>query len=120
MHKTQYRKERDEPERLVTDEAQGEREEGPEVQGLAAEGIDQKPGEGPAGERADGIERNDDAGSRVVGLELLDDEHREDGQQLVETEEQQEVRRGARREVPRPEGWFCGSIRHIKYPGAQR
>ena len=120
MHKAQYRKERDKPERLVTDEAQGECEEGPEVQGLAAEGIDQEACEGPAGERADGIERNHDAGGRVVGLELLDDEHRENRQQLVETEEQQKVRRGARREVPRPESWFCGSIRHIKYPGAQR
>ena len=78
VHKTQYGKQRDEPERLVTDEAQGKREEGPEVQRLAAEGIHQEAREGPAGERTDGVERNDDACSRVVCLELLDDEHRED------------------------------------------
>ena len=120
MHKTQYRKQRDKPERLVTDEAEREREESPEVERLAAERIDQEAGEGPAGERTDGVERNDDARGRVVGLELLDDEHREDGQQLVKAEEQQKVRRRARREVPCPESWFCGSIRHIKYPGAQR
>lgn len=120
MHKTQYRKEWDEPERLVTDEAQGEREEGPEVQGLAAERIYEEAREGPAGERADGVERDDDARGRVVGLKLLDDEHREDGQQLVEAEEQQEVRRRAGREVPCPEGWLLSCIRHIEYPGGQR
>lgn len=78
MHKTEHRKERDEPERLVADKAQGEREEGPEVQRLAAEGIYEEAREGPTGECADGVERNDDARSRVVCLELLDDEHRED------------------------------------------
>lgn len=120
MHKTEHREERDEPERLVADKAQGEREECPEVQRLAAEGIYEEAREGPAGERADGVERDDDACGRVVGLELLDDEHREDGQQLVETEEQQKIRRGAGREVPRPEGRFCVSVRHVKYPGGQR
>ena len=78
VHKTQYGEQRDEPERLVADEAQGECEERPEVQRLAGKRIYEESCEGPAGERTDGVERNDDARSRVVCLELLDDEHRED------------------------------------------
>ena len=40
--------------------------------------------------------------------------------ELVETEEQQEVRGGDRHEVACPECWLLGCIRHIKYPGGQR
>lgn len=55
VHKTQYGEQRDEPERLVADEAQGEREERPEVQRLAGERIHEEAREGPAGERTDGV-----------------------------------------------------------------
>ena len=105
---------------LVAQEARGEREERPEVKRLAAEGIHEESGEGPAGERTDGIERDDKTCSRIVRRELLDDVQREDRQQLVETEEQQKVRGGDRHEVACPECWFLCCIRHIKYPGGQR
>ena len=120
VHKAQYRKERDEPERLVADKAESEGEERPKIERLAAESIDQESGEGPAGERTDGIERNDDARGRVIRMEFFDDEQREDRQQLVEAEEQQEVRCGASRKVPRPQGRLLCVVRHIKYPGDQR
>ena len=120
MHKAQYCKERDEPERLVADKAECEGEERPKIERLAAERIDQESGEGPAGECADGIERNDDARGRVIRMEFFDDEQREDRQQLVEAEEQQEVRCGASRKVPRPQGRLLCVVRHIKYPGDQR
>ncbi len=58
---------------LVAQKARGKREECPEVQRLAAEGVHEESGEGPAGERADGVERDDEACGRVVGRELLDD-----------------------------------------------
>ena len=92
---------------LVAQEACGEREECPEIQGLAAEGIHEESCEGPAGECSDGIERDDEPCGRVVGLELLDDVKREDRQQLVETEEQQKVRGGDRHEIARPQ---CGFL----------
>ena len=120
MHKTEYGEQRDESERLITDEAQGEREERPEVQRFAGKRIHQEACERPAGERADGVERNDDARRRVVRLEFFDDEHREDWQQLVETEEQQKIRCRASREVACPKCWLLGCIRHINYPGDQR
>ena len=106
--------------RLVAQETCGKREERPEVQRLAGKRIHEETREGPAGECPDGVERDDEPCSCVVGLELLDDVQREDRQQLVETEEQQKICCRASREVACPECWFLCCIRHIKYPGGQR
>lgn len=106
--------------RLVAQETCGKREERPEVKRLAGERIHEETREGPAGESPDGVERDDEPSGCVVGLELLDNVERQNRQQLVETEEQQEVRGGDRDEVACPESWFLCCIRHIKYPGDQR
>lgn len=73
VRKTYGGKYRQKGHRLVAQETCGKREERPEVQRLAGKRIYEESGEGPAGERADGVERDDEACGRVVGRELLDD-----------------------------------------------
>ena len=77
---------------LVTDKADRECKERPEVERLAAERIDEEAREGAAGESADGVKRNDDARSCVVCLEFVDDIQRKNRQQLVKTKKQEKLK----------------------------
>ena len=87
MRKTDNGKDGDDTYRLVPDKAGRECKECPEVERLAAERVDQESGKGPAGERSDGVERDDNACRCIVCLEFFDDVERKNRQQLVKTEE---------------------------------
>lgn len=87
VRKTDNGKDGDDTYRLVPDKAGRECKECPEVERLAAERVDQESGKGPAGECADGVERNDNACRCIVCLEFFDDVERKNRQQLVKTEE---------------------------------
>lgn len=77
VQKADHGKNHDDADRLVAHKAGRECEECPEIQGLAAQGVHQESGEGPAGQRANRIKRNDDARRRIVGLEFVDNVERE-------------------------------------------
>ncbi len=105
---------------LVTDEADRECKERPEVERLAAERIDEETREGAAGERTDGVKRNDNARGCVVCLEFVDDIEREDWQQLVKAKEQEKVRGGDRHERACPKCRFLVSCCHNQIPHRKR
>ena len=105
---------------LVTDEADRECKERPEVERLSAERIDEETREGAAGECTDGVKRNDNARGCVVCLELVDDIEREDWQQLVKAKEQEKVRGGDRHERACPKCRFLVSCCHNQIPHRKR
>ena len=116
MGKTHNGQNRQKPDDLVTDKADRECKERPEVERLSAERIDEEAREGAAGESADGVKRNDDARSCVVCLEFVDDIQRKDWQQLVKAKEQEKIRGGDRHERACPKCRFLVRCCHNQIP----
>lgn len=119
VRKTQHRQKRNQPENLVPEEACGEQEERPKIKRLAAERIDEEPGERAAGEGAHGVHRNHDAHFGIACIELVEKIKRQHREQKVETEKEQKVRCGHHHEGARPKFWklrFVGNS-CILHPG---
>ena len=107
MSKSHHRENRQKPDSLVPDKAKRKREECPKVKRFATERIDEESCKRAASESANRIKRNDDARSRVVGRELVNNVQREYRQQLIKAKEQKKVRGRARYKVARPKRRPC-------------
>ena len=116
MGKTHDGQNRQKPDDLVTDKADRECKERPEVERLSAKRIDEEACEGAAGESTDGVKRNDDTRGRVVGLEFFDDVQWKNRQQLVKAKEQEKIRGGDRHECARPKCRFLVRCCHNQIP----